>query len=171
MQEFDFCPDSGPVTVGQRAVDSPAPRAYRRPMAPREQVRTSRRTMLTLTVLTVVTGAGLAACSDNPLDDNWRVTGARGPDASLPADANLKISGEKVTGYDSVNPFQARLVVSGDHLSFENIAVGASGSVGAAGAGAAFFSSVIEAKPHYRIDGTSLTLSDSAGRILELTRQ
>ena len=136
-------------------------------MATLAQVRTTRRTMLTLAA---VTGAGLAACSDNPLDGNWRVTGARGPGAKLPADANMKISGDRVTGNDSVNAFQARLVVSGDQLSFEDLAGTAVGTVGDAGAGATFFHIVIGAKPHYRIDGNSLTLSDSAGRTLDLTR-
>lgn len=139
-------------------------------MATLPQVRTTRRTMLILTAVTAVTGAGLAACSDNPLDGSWRVTGARGPDAKLPANANMKISGDKVTGNDSVNAFQARLVVSGDQLSFEDLAGTAVGTVGDAGAGATFFHTVIGAKPHYRIDGNSLTLSDSAGRTLDLTR-
>ncbi|CAI9409267.1 META domain-containing protein [Aestuariimicrobium sp. T2.26MG-19.2B] len=136
-----------------------------------EQVRATRRTILTLTAVAAGTGSGLAACSANPLDGNWRVTGARGPDASLPAKANMKISGDKVTGYDSVNAFQSHLVVSGDQLSFEDLAVGAVGTVGDAGAGATFFHTVIGAKPRYRIDGQSLILSDRGGRTLELARQ
>ncbi|WP_203568171.1 META domain-containing protein [Aestuariimicrobium ganziense] len=136
-------------------------------------LRITRRALVVLGATLAPASLGACAANRTPLDGKWTVTDAAGPEAAIPTNgskATMEFKGNKMTGYDSVGPFQATISIAGDRITFGELTHGAIGSVGEIGKAKMFIFAVISSKPRYRIDGYTLTLTGSGGRILTLKR-